>query len=298
VENNRGVALILALLVLSFLTVLGGALLTTSTIDIRISDNYKSSAQTLYLAEAGIDDARELLRTSGQTLSQLLITAAGPDGQLSSADDRPLIASRLLNSGHYEVWLKNDSADGVTSMIDRNEAVTLISVAAIGATQKTVEASVIKGKFPDAPSDPRLSSTSGLESLAASIVRNATDLYPAGAAVHDFGSAADYRVAVASGNADLGPGSGYGILLVRGQLNVVGNITWNGLILVIGQGVVRWNPGVSGMINGGLFVAATQDSSGMLLATPAGVSFTITDTAQIGSANQRFPYNPISIRER
>jgi hypothetical protein len=39
VERNRGVALILALLVLSFLTVLGGAVLTTSTIDIWISDN-------------------------------------------------------------------------------------------------------------------------------------------------------------------------------------------------------------------------------------------------------------------
>ena len=36
-EQNRGIALILALLVLSFLTVVGGALLTTSTIDIWIS---------------------------------------------------------------------------------------------------------------------------------------------------------------------------------------------------------------------------------------------------------------------
>src|ERR1043165_387159 len=99
VENNRGVALILALLVLSFLTVLGGALLTTSTIDIWISDNYKTATQALYLAEDGIDDGRDLLRRSAQTVSQLLAVAAGPDGRLSTADDRPLIASQLLNSG-------------------------------------------------------------------------------------------------------------------------------------------------------------------------------------------------------
>ena len=59
---ERGVALIVALLFLSFLTMLGGALLTTSTIDIWISDNYKTSTESLYLAEAGIEEARELIR--------------------------------------------------------------------------------------------------------------------------------------------------------------------------------------------------------------------------------------------
>src|SRR5262245_35423865 len=85
VQQERGVALILALLVLSFLTVVGGALLTTSTIDVWISDNYKTSTQTLYLAEAGIDAGRQLLRTSGHTPSELLAIAAGPDHQLSTA---------------------------------------------------------------------------------------------------------------------------------------------------------------------------------------------------------------------
>src|SRR5579883_1549763 len=100
--KERGVALILALLVLSFLTILGGALLTTSTIDIWISDNYKTSNQNLYIAEAGLSYGREILRTSSATPSQLLSTAAGPDHQLSSAtdlatllasDDQPLIPS-------------------------------------------------------------------------------------------------------------------------------------------------------------------------------------------------------------
>ena len=65
-NSQRGAALIIALMFLSFLTILGGALLTTSTIDVWISDNYKTGAQTLYLAEAGLDEARETLRASSQ----------------------------------------------------------------------------------------------------------------------------------------------------------------------------------------------------------------------------------------
>src|SRR6266571_5136458 len=102
-DHDRGVALILALLVLSFLTVLGGALLSTSTIDIWISDNYKSATQSLYLAEAGIEHGREVLGASANTPSELLAVAAGRDHMITSStdlatllasDDQPLIASQ------------------------------------------------------------------------------------------------------------------------------------------------------------------------------------------------------------
>src|ERR1700757_3093635 len=101
-EQNRGIALILAMLVLSFLTILGGALLTTSTIDIWISDNYKTYTVNLYLAEAGVDYGREILLKSVHTPSELLSAAAGADHQLSTStdlstllasDDQPLIPS-------------------------------------------------------------------------------------------------------------------------------------------------------------------------------------------------------------
>src|SRR5215469_8296059 len=104
-KSDRGIALILALLVLSFLTVIGCALLTTAAIDLWISDNYKSAAQNLYLAEAGIDQAREILRTSPSPPTQLLMAAAGADGQLLTSedlatllasDDQPLIPADPL----------------------------------------------------------------------------------------------------------------------------------------------------------------------------------------------------------
>ena len=303
-EHERGVALILALLVLSFLTILGGALLTTSTIDIWISDNYKTSTQNLYIAEAGIDYGREVLRTSNLTPSQLLAAAAGPDLQLSTAtdlatllatDDRPLIPSDpamrsigqpLFDSagdiaGYYYVWLRNDNADGMTSISDSNQTLTLVSTASNWGLHKVIETTVQKGGFPDNINDSRLQTATGLQKLAASITRNATDVFST-TSIGDYGNASQYKVAVVTGNAYLGPGTGYGILLCGGDLNVTGNFTWNGLVLVIGTGTVHWN-GYSGTVNGGFY---------------SGGVYTVNDVGQIKLANHLFPYSPIAIQER
>jgi len=303
-EHERGVALILALLVLSFLTILGGALLTTSTIDIWISDNYKTSTQNLYIAEAGIDYGREVLRTSNLTPSQLLAAAAGPDQQLSTAtdlatllasDDRPLIPSDpamrstgqpLFDSagdiaGYYYVWLRNDNADGMTSISDSNQTLTLVSTASNWGLHKVIETTVQKGGFPDNVNDSRLQTATGLQKLAASITRNATDVFST-TSIGDYGNASQYKVAVVTGNAYLGPGTGYGILLCGGDLNVTGNFTWNGLVLVIGTGTVHWN-GYSGTVNGGFY---------------SGGVYTVSDVGQIKLANHSFPYSPIAIQER
>jgi Tfp pilus assembly protein PilX len=299
VEGNRGVALILALLALSFLTVLGGALLTNATVDVWISDNYKRSIQSLYLAEAGIDDARELLRRSGRSASEALSLCAGPDARLMTSDDAPLIPTRTLGDagGTYQVWLRNDSVDGAASATDTNEVLELISMAQVGKSRKTIQSVIEKGRFPESDMDARLYTITGLEGLVRSITRIAAEIEGAAMAA-DSGAPEDYRVVVANGNLDLGPGTGYGILLVRGELNIVGDVTWNGLVLVIGQGVVRLAPGASTAINGGLFAARTRGVDGLLLGAPEAVSYTITDAAQIRTANQPLPYSSVSFWER
>ena len=86
-KYQRGSALILALLMLTFLMVLGCALLTSVTLDVAIGENYRSETQLLYLAEAGIEDARQVLRDSTDPLSRLLAAAAGADGVLSASQD-------------------------------------------------------------------------------------------------------------------------------------------------------------------------------------------------------------------
>src|SRR4249920_1170015 len=124
--SERGVALILALMVLAFLTVLGGALLTTTTIDVRISDNFQTGMQSFYVAETGIEQARELLRTSTSSPTQLLTTSAGTDGIIATTDDPPIISGGTI--GRYSVWVRNDNADGINARTDTNDALTLISI--------------------------------------------------------------------------------------------------------------------------------------------------------------------------
>jgi hypothetical protein len=311
VKHQRGVALILALLMLSFLTIIGGAFLATSTIDWRISDNYKSSTQSLYVAEAGLEQAREMLRSSPFSASDLLRTAAGADQvlststdwtELSAGDDQPIIPLQQLAdssgrvTGQYRVWLRNDPADGMDKPIDQNEVLTLLSLGQVGDAFKLIEVTVRKGRFPDVDSDPRLRTVAGLEGLVTSITNNAT--VSTASAIGDIGSPTSYQVIVVDGDVDIGPGTGYGLLLVRGTANVVDDFTWHGLVLVIGQGVVRFSGGAQETIHGGIFIARTRAPGGALLAVPADVVFRITDTAQIRAANRLFPYSPIAVRER
>jgi len=60
---------------------------------------------------------------------------------------------------------------------------------------------------------------------------------------------------------------GFGLLLVTGKLTSNPQVTWNGLVLVIGQGNFVYNAGVtgSGGIQGAVVVAKTRDNSGNLL---------------------------------
>jgi hypothetical protein len=84
---------------------------------------------------------------------------------------------------------------------------------------------------------------------------------------------------IANGNLDISNWSndGYGLLLVTGTFTYDPDTTWNGLVLVIGQGVV--NNSLNGQykqINGAVFVAKTRDGSGNLL------------TGRIGGASVSF----------
>jgi hypothetical protein len=312
VKHERGVALILALLVLSFLTIIGGAFLATSTLDARISDNYKNSIQSLYVAEAGLEEAREVLRSSFFSASELLRISAGADqalstskdwAELAAGDDKPIIPLRQLAdssgrvTGHYRVWLRNDAADGIEKSVDRNEVLTLLSLGQVGDALKLIEVTVQKGGFPEADSDPRLRTIDGLEGLVTSIRRNAT-VVSTTSTIGNVGNPNSYQVTFADGDVDIGPGTGYGLLLVRGTATVVDDFTWHGLLLIIGQGVMRFSGGVQETIHGGLFIARTRAPGGALLGAPADMVFRITDGAQIRAANRLFPYSPIAVRER
>jgi Tfp pilus assembly protein PilX len=62
--------------------------------------------------------------------------------------------------------------------------------------------------------------------------------------------------------------TGYGLLLVTGNLNYDPDASWQGIVLVIGQGTVTGSRSGSGEFDGAFLVAKTRDSTGALLADP------------------------------
>jgi hypothetical protein len=138
-----------------------------------------------------------------------------------------------------------------------------------------------------------------LDGVAQSIAQAADVAVPAGTATYplpnvdqsQFGSAtaaagmssSNPVTIVVNGNLDLSGwgGTGYGLLLVTGTLNYDQDTTWNGIILVIGQGVVtNVRHGQPKLINGAVLVANTRDASGNLLANLGAASLTFSGNMQ------------------
>jgi hypothetical protein len=82
-------------------------------------------------------------------------------------------------------------------------------------------------------------------------------------------SASNPMTLVVNGNLNLSGwhNTGYGLLLVTGTLHYDPDASWNGLVLVIGQGVFSSSKNGTGGIQGAVLVAKTRDASGNLLTT-------------------------------
>jgi hypothetical protein len=121
-------------------------------------------------------------------------------------------------------------------------------------------------------------SPSGLDSVAQTIIQNAdatvptttpaaqtaflTNLVTSGAM-----SSTSPLTVVVNGDLDLTGwhNTGYGLLLVTGNLTYDPDASWDGVVMVVGQGtVIGWRGG-SGIFIGAMLVARTRDTTGVLL---------------------------------
>jgi len=91
-------------------------------------------------------------------------------------------------------------------------------------------------------------------------------------------SATNPKVVYVDGSFDLGPNTGYGILVVTGNFQYQGNSGWKGIILVIGDGTTTFlgNGGGNGEFDGAIFTATTRDASGNQLSSFGTLNFDIT----------------------
>jgi hypothetical protein len=136
------------------------------------------------------------------------------------------------------------------------------------------------GTFP-----ANLQKPSQLDGLAQTIIQNADVIITPGPATsptpytayqNDLTSAttgmdsSNPLTVVVSGNLDLTSwhNTGYGLLLVTGNLTYDPDASWDGIVLVIGQGIVTGSRAGSGEFDGAFFVAKTRDATGTLLADP------------------------------
>ena len=78
----------------------------------------------------------------------------------------------------------------------------------------------------------------------------------------NVGAPGDSQVVVVDGDFNLND-NGAGILLVKGELTFAGNIDFDGIIFVIGEGSMVRNGGGVGNINGGIMVANTAGPDGI-----------------------------------
>lgn len=121
------------------------------------------------------------------------------------------------------------------------------------------------------------------------------------------GTNANPQITYVNGDFNYGNSSGAGILIVTGTLLFNGNATFNGLILVIGQGTITESGGGNGGFNGSVFMAKSHSSTApyaelTTLGTPViqwnggGTSF-IQYNSCWASVGNGVRYYPIATRE-
>jgi Tfp pilus assembly protein PilX len=142
------------------------------------------------------------------------------------------------------------------------------------------------------PSYPAsMMSPAQVDAIAQNMIQNADSVFvPAGsnstqtAYLTSLGmSPTNILTVIANGNLDISNWShdGYGLLLVTGTFTYDPDTNWNGLILVIGQGIVNGSHAQYKQINGAMFVAKTRDASGSLLTGRiGGASVAFSDSMQ------------------
>jgi hypothetical protein len=92
-------------------------------------------------------------------------------------------------------------------------------------------------------------------------------------------SADNPKTVVVDGDLNLsGNMTGYGLLVVTGNFSYNGNIGWNGIILVVGDGTTTYTGlgGGNGEFDGAVFTATIKDSSGNLLSNFGNVNYHIS----------------------
>ncbi|HET7106028.1 MAG TPA: hypothetical protein VFI38_04400 [Candidatus Acidoferrum sp.] len=129
--------------------------------------------------------------------------------------------------------------------------------------------------------DPNWLTPQGLDAVVQDITNNADAVITGPATPGSFPSgmsAAHPMTIVVNGDLDMNGwrNTGYGLLVVTGNFYYNPDATWEGVILVIGQGNFVSTRGGDGQIDGAVFIAKTRDGANNLLPSLGASSFSQT----------------------
>ncbi len=111
--------------------------------------------------------------------------------------------------------------------------------------------------------DPAWNDCAFLQELLEKLADHATH-YCAGNACSIPSPTNDDDIVFINGDVQVGPGGiGSGILVVTGELKVLGNTSWKGMMLVIGEGALKRQGGGNGYISGATIVADIAGLNGV-----------------------------------
>ncbi len=102
-ENEKGVILLGVLVILSLIALIASIAVTTTFTDIKISSNYKTSKQSFYIAEAGIQRAKAELKTA--PLNAVL------DGDYGGSPGVLNFGATYFANGTYDVTVEDNDQD-------------------------------------------------------------------------------------------------------------------------------------------------------------------------------------------
>jgi Tfp pilus assembly protein PilX len=159
VDNERGVALVLALTILLTLTGLVLAFLSVSAFEPQISRNQSDTTRARYVADAGIEYAYDTLATNITTWNNYLVGATCTTGAVLGAANSTLPGLSAAN-GTFTVRVRNDCNAGdnkFTGVVveaggnatnDTNNKLIVTSTGTFNGTTKTITVCITKTLMP------------------------------------------------------------------------------------------------------------------------------------------------------
>jgi hypothetical protein len=194
---------------------------------------------------------------------------------VSDSLDVAALQSSINSSKPHTYLTKDEFGSDVTASTDPDAIVSVIPASTLANINSTYGINLIDAH--------------DLNDLVTDVKKLADTVVPDGsnASNVNVGAPGDTRVVVATGDFDLNH-DGAGILVVTGELTFRGNINYDGMILVFGEGSMRRNGSGNGTISGGIIVAKTLGPDGIAGTVDDALGPPTFDTSGGGKSNIRY----------